>query len=58
MLYLITKALVSGVIIMAASEAAKRSPNSLSPYLSFRFSRRKWHKSAARRPNSEQFATS
>jgi hypothetical protein len=26
MLYLITKALISGVIIMAASEAAKRSP--------------------------------
>jgi len=26
MLYLITKALLSGVIIMAASEAAKRSP--------------------------------
>jgi hypothetical protein len=26
MFYLITKALISGVIIMAASEAAKRSP--------------------------------
>jgi len=26
MIYLITKALISGVIIMAASEAAKRSP--------------------------------
>ena len=29
MLYLITKALLSGVIIMAASEAAKRSPISI-----------------------------
>jgi hypothetical protein len=33
MLYLITKGLLSGVIIMAASEAAKRSPLRFGPHL-------------------------